>query len=148
MNLALLVAADERMCFVAILDFHGNHDGPDQRSSPRELFLRPLLQYISVPGLTKQQSSIWGRCDAAQSSVQDSAHSFGKQQHHPDIQISVERVKLAVSHALADTDRRTHTKFVQGPRHSVHKGVRLFTCLPNVVQRATSRGSPRILPGM
>lgn len=51
MNLALLVAADERMCFVAILDFHGNHDGPDQRSSPRELFLRPLLQYISVPSL-------------------------------------------------------------------------------------------------
>lgn len=96
----------------------------------------------------KQQSSICGRFDAAQSSVQDSAHSFGKQQHHPDIQISVERVKLAVSHALADTESRTHTKFVQGPRHSVHKGVRLFTCLPNVVQRATSRGSPRINPGM
>lgn len=36
------------------------------------------------------------------------------------------------------------TQSVQGPI----KGVRLFTCLPNVVQRATSRGSPRILRGM
>lgn len=146
--MALLVAADERMCFVAILDFHGNHDSPDQRSSPRELFLRPLLQYISVPGLTKQQSSICGRCDAAQSSVQDSAHSFGKQQHHPDIQISVERVQLAVSHALAGLRVGHINRLFKDQDTLCIKAYSWFTFLPNVVQRATFRGSPRILRGM